>query len=114
MTRALLFLFASWILFTVFVTVFALSAPRTQVRALPKWLWVVICIFVPIVGGLLYLALGRPIGGPRRGFGIPRQVAPDDDPQFLRDLARRLEEEEKKDQPGDDEGDQGETKKDQQ
>lgn len=103
MTRALLFLFGSWLLFTVFVTVFAMSAPANQVRALPKWLWVLICIFVPIVGGLLYLALGRPLGGPR-----PRQtkvVAPDDDPQFLRDLARKLEEESKTDKTEEDDQD---------
>lgn len=94
MARGLLFLFGAWILFTVFVTVFAFSAKSSEVRALPKWLWVLICIFVPIIGGLLYLAFGRPIGGSKRSFGRTRVIAPDDDPQFLRDLSERLKKEE--------------------
>lgn len=95
MVRGLLFLFAAWLLFTVFVTVFAASAKKNEVRNLPKWLWILICLFVPIIGGLLYLVLGRPLGRPKPRFGQTKVVAPDDDPQFLRDLARKLEEEEK-------------------
>lgn len=91
MTRLLLFLFGTWLLFTVFVTVFAASANKNEVRNLPKWLWVIICAIVPIIGGLLYLVLGRPIGGPKRSFGRTRVIAPDDDPQFLRDLAAKLD-----------------------
>lgn len=94
MTRILLFTFSAWLLFTVFVTVFAASANKNEVRNLPKWLWIVICLFVPILGGLLYLTLGRPIGRPKPRFGRTKVVAPDDDPQFLRDLAKKLEEEE--------------------
>jgi apolipoprotein N-acyltransferase len=94
MVRGLLFLFGAWLLFTVFVTVFAASANKNEVRNLPKWLWIVICLFVPIVGGLLYLALGRPIGPSKPRYGRTRVVAPDDDPQFLRDLAEKLKEEE--------------------
>lgn len=93
MVRGLLFLFGAWLLFTVFVTVFAASAKKNEVRNLPKWLWIVICLFVPIIGGLLYLALGRPLGGPKPSSGRTRVVAPDDDPQFLRDLSKKLKEE---------------------
>jgi hypothetical protein len=93
MVRTLLFTFAAWLIFTVFVTVFAASAKKNEVRNLPKWAWIVICLFVPIVGGLLYLVLGRPIGGPRNRFGKTKIVAPDDDPAFLRDLSEKLEKE---------------------
>jgi len=93
MVRTLLFIFAAWLLFTVFVTVFAASAKKNEVRNLPKWAWIVICLFVPIIGGLLYLVLGRPIGGPRSRFGKTKIVAPDDDPTFLRDLSEKLEKE---------------------
>jgi hypothetical protein len=93
MVRTLIFIFAVWLLFTVFVTVFAASAKKNEVRNLPKWAWIVICLFVPIVGGLLYLVLGRPIGGPRNRFGKTKIVAPDDDPAFLRDLSEKLEKE---------------------
>jgi hypothetical protein len=93
MVRTLLFIFAVWLLFTVFVTVFAASAKKNEVRNLPKWAWIVICLFVPIIGGLLYLVLGRPIGGPKNRFGKTKIVAPDDDPTFLRDLSDKLEKE---------------------
>jgi len=99
MTRLLLFTFSAWLLFTVFVTVFAASANKNEVRNLPKWLWIVICLFVPILGGLLYLTLGRPMGRPKPRFGRTKVVAPDDDPQFLRDLAKKLEEEESAKEP---------------
>jgi hypothetical protein len=72
----------------------------------------VICLFVPIVGGLLYLVLGRPIGGPKNRFGRTKIVAPDDDPSFLRDLSEKLdkqkpesEEPEPKTEPDEDSGD---------
>jgi hypothetical protein len=91
--RTLIFIFAAWLLFTVFVTVFAASAKKNEVRNLPKWAWIVICLFVPIIGGLLYLVLGRPAGGPKNRFGKTKIVAPDDDPAFLRDLSDKLDKE---------------------
>ena len=93
MVRGLLFIFAAWLLFTVFVAVFAASAKKNEVRNLPKWAWIVICLFVPIIGGLLYLVLGRPAGGPKNRFGKTKIVAPDDDPAFLRDLSDKLDKE---------------------
>jgi hypothetical protein len=89
--RLLIFIAVVWLLFTVFVTVFAASANKNEVRNLPKWLWVLICLAVPIVGGLLYLVLGRPLGRPKGRGGKTRVVAPDDDPAFLRDLSSKLE-----------------------
>lgn len=87
--RFQLFGLAVVLIFTVFVTVFAASADRRAVRVFPKWVWVLLCLFVPILGGILYLTLGRPNGSdPQRGS--TRTVAPDDDPQFLRDLSERL------------------------
>jgi hypothetical protein len=109
MIRSLIFLFAVWLLFTVFVTVFAASAKKSEVRNLPKWSWILICLFVPFVGGLLYLVLGRPAAGPKPRFGRTRTVAPDDDPTFLRDLSEKLEKEKPQqdniDEPDEDSGD---------
>ena len=80
------------VIFTVFVTVFAASADARSIRALPKWVWLLLCIFFTPAGGILYLIFGRPLSG---GGDRPstRIVAPDDDPNFLRDLARRMREE---------------------
>ena len=112
MVRSLLFISAVWLLFTVFVTVFAASAKKNEVRNLPKLAWIVICLFVPIIGGLLYLVLGRPVGGPKNRFGRTKIVAPDDDPSFLRDLSEKLdkqkpesEEPKPKTEPDEDSGD---------
>lgn len=60
--------------------------PKGQARTLPKWLWLVLVIVLPLVGGALWLLLGRvwPQGG---GFRRKRgPIAPDDDPRFLRKL----------------------------
>lgn len=87
--RFQLFGLAVVLIFTVFVTVFAASADRRAVRVLPKFVWVLLCLFVPVIGGILYLTLGRPNGGSGQQ-GRTKTVAPDDDPQFLRDLSERL------------------------
>ena len=94
--RLLIFIAAVWLMFTVFVTVFAASANKSEVRNLPKWLWIVVCLAVPIVGGLLYLVLGRPVGAPKQRFRKTKSVAPDDDPDFLRDLAEKLDAQDQK------------------
>ncbi|MFC3491737.1 PLD nuclease N-terminal domain-containing protein [Glycomyces rhizosphaerae] len=70
-------------------------APRKLTRA---W-WVLIIAAVPIAGGILWFTVGRakpprPQPGPGRNNAGPRNpkgpVAPDDDPDFLRDIDRRL------------------------
>ena len=93
--RFLIYVFGIWLVFTVFVTVFALSARKQDVRSLPKPAWVLICLLVPFIGGILYLTLGRPLPTPddySGSRGATRTVAPDDDPDFLRRLAKRLRE----------------------
>lgn len=86
--RFLVYGIAALVIFTVFVTVFASSADKRDVRNLPKWLWVLLCLFVTPFGGLLYLVLGRPVGAPKRAT---KTVAPDDDPEFLAKLRERLD-----------------------
>jgi len=93
--RLLLFAIAAVGIFTVFTTVFAASADARTVRLLPKWLWVLLCILVTPIGGLFYVLVGRPTSstnesGKAKGKG-PK--APDDDPDFLRNLAERLKRE---------------------
>lgn len=93
----------AWVVLTVFTVVFAASANSREVRVLSKPIWIVLILFVPIFGALLYLVNGRPLGG-RRQASAP--VAPDDDPEFLRRLAEQLREEE--DKPKDKEKDKDE------
>ena len=80
--------------FVVFCVVDAVQTRREEVRGLPKPLWVLVCVLLPVVGGLAWLVAGRPrsildiIFGDRGGrSGRPRgPLGPDDDPDFLRDL----------------------------
>ena len=98
MARLLIVLAVVVIAFSVFTTVYAATADKTRVRAMPKWAWVLMCLFIPIVGGGLYLWLGMPKKeGGSSGLGKKKPtVAPDDDPRFLRDMQRRLRDQNKK------------------
>ena len=63
-----------------------LRTPGSIMRALPKPLWLLIVVLVPLVGGILWLLAGRPR---QTGGGLFRRrqpVAPDDDPGFLKSL----------------------------
>lgn len=76
----------------------ALRAEET--RGVPKWVWVLVVLLLPVVGAVLWLVLGKirdrgdgrgrrvPGEAPDRPGGTPRDVAPDDDPEFLRGLDR--------------------------
>ncbi|MEI7419762.1 MAG: PLD nuclease N-terminal domain-containing protein [Actinomycetes bacterium] len=90
MNRIELGLIAAVVIFQIFTTVYAASANPRQVRVLPKFAWVLLCLFVPLVGGLLYITIGRPIDGDSGQGAKRRPVAPDDDPDFLRDLGTRF------------------------
>lgn len=61
-------------------------APGPAVRALPKTVWFLIVVVAPLVGGLAWLAFGRPRYATQPRPWSRRQVAPDDDPRFLREL----------------------------
>lgn len=68
----------------------------SRVRALPKPLWVIIVIAVPIVGPVVWFFAGRePLQ--KRGNGRYRDtpLAPDDDPAFLNKIARDKEQEQR-------------------
>jgi hypothetical protein len=102
MTRLAVATIAFLVVFTVFTTVFAASAKKQEVRLLPKWAWVLLCLFIPFFGGLLYLMVGRPLRtGPAAPKGKKRVIAPDDDPNFLRDLSKKIRKDDEDDKPKD-------------
>jgi hypothetical protein len=79
------------LLLTVGVTIYALvdcwRATDDEVRGLPRPAWVLGILLVPLFGGIAYLAFGRQTS--TVPTGRPRMVAPDDDPDFLRQLDQR-------------------------
>jgi hypothetical protein len=91
MNRVQLAVLVAVAIFQIFTTVYAASANRNQVRVLPKFVWVLLCLFIPVIGGLLYITIGRPIDGDSgQGAKRSRPIAPDDDADFLRDLGTRF------------------------
>lgn len=74
--------------FTIFAVAHLALTPRHLVRGIPKPAWVVLVLLVPIVGGVLWFAVGRVRAGESPRSARRRPVAPDDDPEFLRRLNR--------------------------
>ncbi|WP_425955118.1 PLDc N-terminal domain-containing protein [Xylanimonas sp. McL0601] len=66
------------------------GARKEETGGLPKWLWVVVILLVPVVGALAWIMVRRTGGPAPSSHGSstsgPRHtgpVAPDDDPDFL-------------------------------
>lgn len=76
--------------FTLYCLVDCARTPAGAVRTLPKGVWLVLIILVPLFAGISWLIAGRPDGSARRGpRPSSRPQGPDDDPDFLRGLKGR-------------------------
>ena len=91
-------LLALWI----YCIVDVISTDEALVRNLPKMVWLLIVIFLPTIGSIVWLLLGRPEragfapgdsgyraeprAGRQRSTGV---MAPDDDPRFLAQIDDR-------------------------
>jgi hypothetical protein len=82
-----------------------ITTPEGEVRNLPKLLWLLLVVVLPLVGGIAWLVAGRP-QGPARSLpykgnaGVPPRrdrpgrapaSRPDDDEAFLRGLRERAD-----------------------
>jgi len=79
--------------FIIYAVIDCALAYRDRVRALPKPLWILLILVLPIIGAILWFTLGK-----ERRRSIPQsnaKSAPDDDPAFLRRLAEEAEREER-------------------
>ena len=86
MARLLFGLGVAAVIFTIYAVADCAFFDRTRIRGLGRGWWIVVIIFVPIIGGLLWFIIGR---GRRNRIGATRggrTVAPDDDAEFLRQL----------------------------
>jgi len=89
---------------TIYALLDAVRTPAREERTLPKWLWVLVTLFFPVVGPVLWLLLGRPKrergahgsislpGAAQRG-NTPSMASPDDDEAYLRWLKAKAERE---------------------
>lgn len=72
------------VMLMIYCVVEVAQAPGDAIRRMPKWMWAVVVICLPLAGSLLWLTLGRPN---RESLGADNPaVGPDDDPDFLRKL----------------------------
>ena len=81
----------------VYCLVHVITSPEDEVRNLPKWAWILLILFFPLVGGIAYLIAGRPVSQARTGWapgaGFPESERPhpstsDIDESLAADLAR--------------------------
>jgi len=95
MGRLYMLMFGLEILLVAVALISCLSAEDGEVRALPRYVWIIVILLFPIVGSIVYFAVGRPVRTApkstwRAGSGFPEATrpprAPDDDPAFLAKL----------------------------
>lgn len=77
----------------IYALIEAISTPSDRTRIMPKGVWIVVIILVPLIGGVLWLLFGNEnayLASTTRGFkkatGPARPTTPDDDEEFLRSL----------------------------
>lgn len=73
---------------TVYGIVDCSQADARTRRNVPLWVWVLLMVALPGVGAVIWLVLSR-LTTPGPEVPRSRPVAPDDDPEFLRELERR-------------------------
>lgn len=86
MARLLFVAGAIAIAFVLFSLIDLLMTDKRRIRALNKPIWALVIVLVPVIGAVLWFALGKA----RRSKSVEtRMVAPDDDPRFLQNLAQK-------------------------
>jgi hypothetical protein len=95
MFRAAVLLSLASVLLAALAIISCLSVEdKSQIRGLPRFVWVILILLVPLAGPIAWFLAGRPLpkGQSRTGWPLgggpepKRPKAPDDDPDFLRSL----------------------------
>ncbi|CAO1649424.1 PLDc_N domain-containing protein [Salinibacterium sp. NSLL150] len=92
MPRLLVVLAFAIVAVDVFSIVDVILTERSRVRAMPKVLWIIVILLLPVIGVVLWFMLGKARSA---NSGQTRTVAPDDDPDFLRKMRRQEEQDER-------------------
>lgn len=97
-----LLVYAIPIILGVYALVDCIQTEDKDVRGLPKLAWLAVIALFPIIGAVAWLMAGRDSSRAKSGLRWPagpasaqrptrRIIAPDDDPEFLRQLNRDSE-----------------------
>lgn len=73
----------------IYTLVDCVRSDPAQVRALPRGLWFLVILLLPVLGIVLWFLFGRPQAARPATAPAARPTAPDDDPRFLHDLDER-------------------------
>jgi hypothetical protein len=72
---------------TIYAVIDCLRSDDAEIRALPKPLWLLVIVALPLFGGIVWIMFGhQPAPGWPGGGRRLRTIGPDDDPDFLRSL----------------------------
>ena len=81
----------------IFCLIDAIQTPAAEVRNMAKWVWILLILIFPLVGGIAWLVVGRP-ARPRPAGQVPNSSVPevqrslpstsDIDERLAADLAR--------------------------
>lgn len=92
MVRNFIFLALVALAVTIYALIECARTRPSDVRSLPKTGWIAAIILLPLIGAGLWFWLGRPAASTYEQPNQPRRQAsgaPDDDPDFLRNLERQ-------------------------
>ncbi|WP_104173311.1 PLDc N-terminal domain-containing protein [Arthrobacter sp. Y81] len=73
----------------VYGLVDVIRTDKNLTRGISKTAWIVVMVVLPVVGAALWFIIGRPRGSRPAPQSYSHTVAPDDDPDFLRNLEVR-------------------------
>ncbi|UKA49050.1 PLD nuclease N-terminal domain-containing protein [Arthrobacter sp. FW305-123] len=73
----------------VYALVDVIRTDGHQTRGISKPAWIIVMIVLPLLGAILWFIFGRPYNKPTPKPVRRQPTAPDDDPEFLRNLETR-------------------------
>lgn len=73
----------------VYGIVDVIRTDKNLTRGISKTAWIVVVVVLPVVGAALWFIIGRPRKAGPAPQSYTRTMAPDDDPDFLRNLELR-------------------------
>jgi hypothetical protein len=80
------------LILAVYALIDCLQTDSSRIRMLNKVAWIAIIVLIPLIGPVLWITAAKHRAGPRPAKPVTPPRAPDDDPEFLRQL-RNLDDE---------------------
>ncbi|HEY9408707.1 MAG TPA: PLD nuclease N-terminal domain-containing protein [Jiangellaceae bacterium] len=74
------------VVMAVYALIDCFQTDRARIRVLSRPIWLAIIVIVPVLGPVLWLTIAKTRSPRARRRPVVPPVAPDDDPEFLRQL----------------------------